>query len=65
MESKYNSTLKILPKTEYRDEIVFRIAGDGFLQEAYGRKSTTNIDIKNTLLKVFRVHAVRRKLEET
>jgi len=62
--SKYDPTIRILPKTEYRDEIVFRIAGDGFLQEAYGRKPTTEMDLKKILLKVFRVHAVRRAIEE-
>ena len=61
MKSKYDPILKILPKTEYRDEILFRVAGDGFLQVAYGREKEVNL--KEKLLSTFRAILVNEKVK--
>ena len=41
MRSKYNPILKVLPETEHRKEISFRIGGDGFLQVKYGKTGSS------------------------
>lgn len=41
--SKYEVIIAELPATEERKEILFRQAGDGFLQVEYGRKKTVEI----------------------
>jgi len=53
MKSKYDPMLKVLPKTEYRDEVLFRIAGDEFVEVAYGR-SETDMEVHDKRLYVFR-----------
>jgi len=42
-EGKYNVILGTIPATEARKEVLFRCAGDGFLQVEYGREQKFDI----------------------
>lgn len=56
MNNKYDPVIKRIPENEYRKEIVFRIAGDGFLQIVYGDgKPSTESNLKQMILNAFRV----------
>ena len=39
----YNVMLDTMPETESRVEVLFRQAGDGFLQVEYGREQRANL----------------------
>ncbi len=51
-EGKYNAILDTLPATKTRKEVLFRCAGDGFLQVEYG------LEQKFDIFDSFRVLAV-------
>lgn len=63
MKSKYDPILKVMPKTGYRDEVLFRIAGDEFLEVAYGR-AETDMSLEDKLLSVFRILVVNDKAKK-
>jgi allophanate hydrolase subunit 1 len=62
MKSKYDPILKVMPGTEYRDEVLFRIAGDEFVEVAYGR-AETDMDLHQKLLYVFRTLVVNDRMK--
>jgi len=62
MKSRYDPVLKVMPKTEYRDEVLFRVAGDGFLEVEYGR-AKTELSLQEMLLNIFRVLVVNEKVK--
>jgi len=62
MKSKYDSLLKVMPKTQYRSEIFFRVAGDEFLEVAYGTEEAVT-GLKEMLLNIFRVIIVNEKVK--
>jgi len=65
MKSKYDPLLYLMPETENRKEIFFRVAGDGFLQVKYGKtKSSTEMTLKDIILNAVRVITVNRKVKE-
>lgn len=65
MKSKYDPLLYLMPETENRKEISFRVAGDGFLQAKYGKtKSSTGMTLKDIILNAVRVIIVNRKVKE-
>ena len=55
-EGKYNVILDTIPATETRKEVLFRCAGDGFLQVEYGREQVLD------MFDSFRVQAVTDKI---
>ena len=56
MNNKYNSIIKRIPGNEHRKDVVFRIAGDGFLQVVYGDgRPSTESNLKQMILNAFRV----------
>ena len=55
-QNGYNVILKSLPSTEQRLEVLFRQAGDGFIQVEYGREQRAD------LLDSFRIGAVNEKI---
>lgn len=42
-QNRYNVMLDTMPETESRLEVLFRQAGDGFLQVEYGREQRANL----------------------
>ncbi|MEM0143027.1 MAG: carboxyltransferase domain-containing protein [Candidatus Micrarchaeaceae archaeon] len=58
MDNKYNVILDSLPEKENRVEVLFRQAGDGFLQVEYGRIQRAN------LLDSFRIQVIDKKIKE-
>lgn len=62
MKSRYDPTIKVMPRTEYRDEVLFRVAGDEFLEVAYG-KAETEMGLEDKLLNIFRVIVVNDKVK--
>jgi allophanate hydrolase subunit 1 len=64
MKSKYDPILKVMPRTEYRDEVLFRTAGDEFVEVAYGR-SETDMELHDKLLYVFRTLVVNDRVKRT
>lgn len=62
MKSRYDPILKVMRKTEYRDEVLFRVAGDEFLEVAYGRPKV-EMRLEEKLLGVFRVMVVNEKVK--
>ena len=62
MKSRYDPVLKVMPRNEYRDEVLFRIAGDEFLEVAYGR-SETDMELHDKLLYVFRTLVVNDRIK--
>lgn len=65
MKSKYDPVLKRIPKREGCPEIVFRQAGDGFLEVVYGNnEASANKTIKDIILRSLRVIIMNRKIKE-
>jgi len=62
MKSKYDPILEVLPGTGHRDEVLFRIAGDEFIEVAYGR-AETDMDLHEKLLYVFRTMVVNDRMK--
>ena len=58
MNEKYEVILDVLAATENRLEVLFRQAGDGFLQVEYGRTQRAN------LLDSFRIQTIDKKIRE-
>jgi len=58
MNEKYGVILDVLAATENRLEVLFRQAGDGFLQVEYGRTQRAN------LLDSFRIQTIDKKIRE-
>ncbi|GAI79336.1 unnamed protein product, partial [marine sediment metagenome] len=58
-KSKYDVILDTMPATETRKEVLFRCAGDGFLQVEYGREQALD------MLDSFRVLAIADRVEST
>ena len=58
MNEKYEVILDVLAETENRLEVLFRQAGDGFLQVEYGRTQRAN------LLDSFRIQTIDKKIRE-
>jgi len=56
-EGKYNVILDTIPATEKRKEVLFRCAGDSFLQVEYGREQQFD------MFDSFRVHAVTDRVK--
>jgi len=63
MKSKYDPLVKVMPKTLYRSEIFFRVAGDEFLEVAYGTEEAVT-GLKDMLLNIFRVIIVNKKVKD-
>ena len=63
MKSKYDSVVRILPETEHRDEVVFRVAGDGFLEVAYGKEKAAP-QLEEILLRIFRVLVIDKEVKD-
>jgi len=64
MKSKYDPVLKVMPETRYRGEVFFRVAGDEFLEVAYGTEEAIT-GLKEMLLNIFRVIIVNQKVKDT
>ena len=62
MKSKYDPILKVMPGNEYRAEVLFRVAGDEFVEVAYGR-AETDMDLHEKLLYVFRTLVVNDRMK--
>lgn len=63
MKSKYDPVLKVMPETEYRGEVFFRVAGDEFLEMGYGTEEAV-IGLKEMLFNIFRVIILNNKVKE-
>ena len=59
MKGKYDPVLKVMPETEHRGKVFFRVAGDEFLEVGYGTEEAV-IGLKEMLLNIFRVRMPNR-----
>lgn len=65
MRSKYDPVIKRIPKREGCPEIVFRQAGDGFLEVVYGNnEASANKTIKDIILRSLRVIIINKMIKE-
>lgn len=65
MTSKYDPVLKRIPQRPECPEIVFRQAGDGFLEVVYGsNEASANKTIKDILLRSFRVMVLNQQVRQ-
>lgn len=62
MKSKYDPILKVMPKTKYRDEVLFKVAGDEFLEVAHGREKA-EMSLTEKLTNLFSVLVVDEKVK--
>lgn len=63
--NKYNPIIKVTPQSKGKPLTYFRVAGDGFLQVVYGdNKTSSQKDIKEMIIKAFRVIVIRSKIKK-
>lgn len=64
-KNRYDPVLYLMPETDERKEISFRVAGDGFLQVKYGQTNpSTRMTLKDRILNAIRVITVNRKVKK-